>query len=49
MLVAHPELNPNPKEDILEKFASLWGDSEEWDNTILEKHVYIGRELTKVP
>jgi hypothetical protein len=47
VLVAHQELNPDPEEDILKKFTSLWGDSEEWDNKTLEKHVYIGRELTK--
>ncbi|KIJ46262.1 hypothetical protein M422DRAFT_778531 [Sphaerobolus stellatus SS14] len=47
MLKAHPELNPNPKEDIIQKFLSSWGDTEEWDNKVLEKHVYIGRELTK--
>ncbi|KAF8879929.1 L-amino acid oxidase [Infundibulicybe gibba] len=47
MLVAHPELNPNPKEDIFIKFAKIWGDSEEWDDHVLAKHVYLGRALNK--
>ena len=47
MLVAHPELNPNPKEDIMAKFMKVWGESEEWDNIKGAKHVYLGRELFK--
>jgi hypothetical protein len=30
MLIAHPELNPNLKEDVV-KFIDEWGTSEEWD------------------
>lgn len=48
MLLAHPELNPNPKENIINKFISLWGPSEEWDEKQLAKHLYIARELTKI-
>ena len=47
MLAAHPELNPQPSEDIVKKFTDLWGASEEWDDKVLEKHVYLGRELGK--
>lgn len=47
MLVAHPELNPNPKEDIMAKFMKQWGESEEWDDMKGAKHVYLGRELFK--
>ncbi|KAG8835722.1 hypothetical protein FRC17_001513 [Serendipita sp. 399] len=45
MLVAHPELNPNPQENIMKKFMDEWGNSEEWDDKKLEKHVYLGRNL----
>jgi len=47
MLAAHPELNPRPGEDIMRKFTALWGSSEEWDDRVLEKHVYLGRVLTQ--
>ncbi|KAE9402991.1 hypothetical protein BT96DRAFT_815577 [Gymnopus androsaceus JB14] len=47
MLVAHPELNPNPNEDIIKKFINEWGESEEWDEKKGAKHVYLGRELFK--
>ncbi|KAF5309811.1 hypothetical protein D9758_018993 [Tetrapyrgos nigripes] len=47
MLVAHPELNPNPKKDIMAEFMNLWGESEEWDDIKGAKHVYLGRELFK--
>ncbi|KIK62636.1 hypothetical protein GYMLUDRAFT_164923 [Collybiopsis luxurians FD-317 M1] len=47
MLVAHPELNPNPEEDILERFMEEWGESEEWDDKKGAKHIYLGRELFK--
>ncbi|KAF5392271.1 hypothetical protein D9757_001577 [Collybiopsis confluens] len=47
MLVAHPELNPNPEEDIMAKFITEWGESEEWDDKKGAKHVYLGRELFK--
>jgi len=29
MLLAHPEINPIPGEDIVAKFKNLWGASEE--------------------
>lgn len=48
MLMEHPELNPNPKENIVEKFKILWGASEEWDEKLLNKHLYVARELTKM-
>ncbi|TFK34498.1 L-amino acid oxidase [Crucibulum laeve] len=48
MLLAHPELNPNPGEDIIAKFKREWGDSEEWDQRDLAKHVYVGREVGKI-
>ncbi|KAJ3505377.1 hypothetical protein NLJ89_g7452 [Agrocybe chaxingu] len=48
MLLAHPELNPNPNEDIIAKFKKEWGDSEEWDQRTLATHTYLGRELNKL-
>lgn len=48
MLIEHPELNPNPKENIVEKFKTLWGASEEWDEKLLSKHLYVSRQLTKM-
>lgn len=48
MLLAHPEINPNPGEDIVKKFKELWGSSEEWDDKQLAKHVYLARELTRL-
>jgi monoamine oxidase len=48
MLLEHPELNPNPNEDIVAKFKKEWGDSEEWDQRTLAKHTYLARELTKL-
>jgi hypothetical protein len=48
MLIAHPELNPNLDENIIDKFISLWGPSEEWDEKKLAKHLYVGQELTKI-
>ncbi|KAF8636250.1 hypothetical protein AX16_011020 [Volvariella volvacea WC 439] len=48
MLLAHPELNPNPNEDIVAKFKKEWGDSEEWDQRTLATLTYLGRELTKL-
>jgi len=48
MLLAHPELNPNPGEDIIGKFKRIWGTSEEWDDKQLAKHLYVARELTKI-
>ncbi len=47
MLAAHPELNPHPGEDIIKKFTTEWGSNEEWDDKVLEKHVYLGRVLTE--
>ena len=44
MLIAHPELNPHKDEDIIEKFTTLWGDSEEWDKETLELIINVGRE-----
>ncbi|EKM59015.1 uncharacterized protein PHACADRAFT_136177 [Phanerochaete carnosa HHB-10118-sp] len=43
MLIAHPELNPNPKEDIIDKFVKIWGATEEYDNESLETVVNLGR------
>jgi hypothetical protein len=48
MLLEHPELNPNPNEDIVAKFKKEWGDSEEWDHRTLAKHTFLARELTKL-
>jgi hypothetical protein len=48
MLIEHPELNPNPRENIVEKFKTLWGASEEWDEKLLNKHLYITHELAKM-
>ena len=48
MLIEHPELNPNPKENIVEKFKTLWEASEEWDEKLLGKHLYVSRHLTKM-
>ena len=48
MLLTHPELNPNPNENIVEKFKRNWGSSEEWDDKLLAKHLYVARELTKI-
>jgi hypothetical protein len=48
MLMEHPELNPNPNEDIIQKFKTLWGASEEWDDRLLGKHLYVARELAKM-
>jgi len=48
MLLEHPELNPNPNEDIVAKFKKEWGDSEEWDQRTLEKHTFLARELAKL-
>jgi len=48
MLLAHPELNPNPNEDIIAKFKKEWGDSEEWSQDTLEKHTFLARELSKL-
>jgi hypothetical protein len=48
MLIAHPELNPNPNEDIMKKFMDLWGSSDEWpDEDAFTKQVYLGRNLTE--
>jgi hypothetical protein len=47
MLVAHPELNPTPNEDIIRKFMDEWGASEEWDEKRLQKHVYLGERSSK--
>ena len=47
MLLAHPELNPNPDEDIIAKFKREWGNSEEWDQRTLAKHTSLGRQLNK--
>lgn len=43
MLVAHPELNPDKSVDIIGKFTSMWGDSEEWATEVLTKVVDYGR------
>lgn len=43
MLIAHPELNPNPREDIIKKFLDLWGHSEEYENESLEAVVNLAR------
>jgi hypothetical protein len=48
ILIEHPELNPNPGENIVEKFKTLWGESEEWDKKLLNKHLYVARELAKM-
>lgn len=48
MIVAHPEIVPNPAQDTMLKFTTEWGDSEEWDQRTLAKHTYLGRELTKL-
>jgi hypothetical protein len=48
MLIEHPELNPNPGENIVEKFKTLWGASEEWDEKLLNKHLHAARELAKM-
>jgi hypothetical protein len=48
MLLEHPELNPNPNEDIIAKFKKEWGDSEEWDQRTLEKHTFLAREVSKL-
>ncbi|EAU89602.1 L-amino acid oxidase [Coprinopsis cinerea okayama7 len=47
MLIAHPELNPNPNEDIIAKFKKEWGATEEWDEKTLAKLTYLNREITK--
>ena len=45
MLIAHPELNPNPGEDILQKFIDIWGTSGEWpDDDAFTKQARMGRE-----
>jgi hypothetical protein len=48
MLLAHPELNPNPKEDIIARFKKEWGNSEEWNDATLAKHTLLAGELTKL-
>ena len=48
MLDTHPEINPNPGEDIKEKFKLLWGPSEEWDTKELSAHNYVARRLTEL-
>lgn len=48
MLIAHPELNPNPSQDILAKFKAEWGDTEEWDQRTLTTLTYLNRELTNL-
>ncbi|KAH6906827.1 L-amino acid oxidase [Coprinopsis sp. MPI-PUGE-AT-0042] len=49
MLMAHPELNPNPGEDIIAKFKAEWGDSEEWDQRDLEKVTQLNAKLAESP
>ncbi|KAJ7060959.1 L-amino acid oxidase [Mycena amicta] len=46
LLISHPELNPNPDEDILEKFQEKWGSSEELDENTLATIVNIGRSTS---
>ncbi|KAG5634273.1 hypothetical protein H0H81_002578 [Sphagnurus paluster] len=48
LLQNHPELNPNPGENIIEKFKSLWGPSEEWDPKDLAVHNYIAQQLAEL-
>jgi len=48
LLDTHPEINPNPGEDIKEKFKLLWGPSEEWDTKELSAHNYVARRLTEL-
>ncbi|KAF8074658.1 L-amino acid oxidase [Lyophyllum atratum] len=48
LLQNHPELNPNPSEDIIEKFKNLWGPSEEWDAKDLATLNYINQQVTKM-
>jgi hypothetical protein len=36
------------RENIVEKFKTLWGASEEWDEKLLNKHLYITHELAKM-
>lgn len=47
MLIAHPELNPNPNEDIIKKFQDIWGKSEELDSETLATVVNLGRTMPK--
>ncbi|RDB23899.1 hypothetical protein Hypma_008897 [Hypsizygus marmoreus] len=48
LLQNHPELNPNPNEDIIAKFKNIWGPSEEWDEKDLAVHNWLARELTRI-
>ncbi|KAG5650548.1 hypothetical protein H0H81_011863 [Sphagnurus paluster] len=48
LLQNHPELNPNPSENIIEKFKSIWGPSEEWDPKDLAVHNYIAQQLAEI-
>ena len=48
MLMAHPELNPNPGQDIIAKFKAEWGDSEEWDQRDLAKITQINAKLAQM-
>jgi len=48
LLLTHPELNPNPGEDIIAKFKNIWGPSEEWDEKDLAVMEWLGRETTKI-
>ncbi|KAG5637252.1 hypothetical protein H0H81_005251 [Sphagnurus paluster] len=47
LLQNHPELNPNPRENIIEKFTTIWGPSEEWDPKDLAVHNYIAQKLAE--
>ncbi|GLB43333.1 putative flavin containing amine oxidoreductase [Lyophyllum shimeji] len=48
LLQAHPELNPNPGEDIIEKFKNIWGPSEEWDVKDVATMNWINQQLTNM-
>jgi len=48
LLQSQPELNPNPSENIIDKFKSIWGPSEEWDVKDVAVMNFINQQLTKM-
>lgn len=46
--MAHPEINPNPGQDIIAKFKAEWGDSEEWDQRDLAKITQLNAKLAQM-
>ncbi|KAG5643876.1 hypothetical protein DXG03_009506 [Asterophora parasitica] len=48
LLQNHPEINPKPSENIIDKFKNLWGPSEEWDPKDLAVHNFIAQQLTAI-